>query len=151
MPTYEPDDVICLDGWCKADRIVKQEGITTWTVPKQKKTRQCCSTCPDGETCPDRCKMYKQPCDSMEEYKNTEHQDGNYWRKDNIKSKYHIPDDGTRWWIISEEYALGTKFYRATEEFHSEKDALKWMKTYSKNTKTWLIKGKFVDIKENTT
>jgi hypothetical protein len=149
MNPYVPEDIICLDGWCRAERVVKQEGITTYVVAKQKKTRQCCSTCPDGETCPDRCKKYKQPCDSMEYYKNTEHGHGEYWRKDGFVSEFVKKDDGTRWWIISDEYALGTRFIRCSEPFHSEEDAKKWANTFSKETKICMITGKFTTLKEN--
>jgi len=146
MPTYEPDDIICLDGWCNAEKVVKQEGISTWVVPKNTKHRQCCSTCPDGTNCPARCKAYGKPCDSMEEYKNTEHEHGEYWRKDNIKSRFYKPDDGTRWWGIYRVKIFDTAIRIVSETFNSEESAKTWLdNAKNKEVRTsHIIKGKFI-------
>jgi hypothetical protein len=146
MPKYEPDNIICLDGWCRADRILKQEGITTWTTPKQ--ARICCKFCPDLKGCEKPCNVVKKKCFSMEYYKNTDHMDGNYFRKDNIKSKFYKPDNGIRWWVIHTEEFFNTNVRIASECFYSEEDARKWMATFTKSKSLYLIKGKYIDTKE---
>lgn len=84
----------------------------------------------------------------MEYYKNTDNMDGNYFRKDNIKSEFYKPDDGTRWWVIHVENVFSIGVRVATEAFHSEEDARKFMDGFKNNCKVYLIKGKYIEIKE---
>ena len=84
----------------------------------------------------------------MEYYKNTDHMNSEYFRKDNIKSKFRKPDDGTRWWVVHTDIIFGVEIKLVSESFHSEEDARKFMEGYSKDRKVYLIKGKYIEIIE---
>lgn len=148
MGKYEPDDIICLDGGCNNYYCAKQVGITSWMEQKQKKTRLCCKVCELNKTCEKQCNVHKSKCSSMEFFKNVGCFNGEYYRLDGIKSKFYKPSDGTRWWVIYDEKILNTHIKIATDSFYSEEDARNFMKNYSDRERVYLVKGKYIDIKE---
>ena len=86
----------------------------------------------------------------MEYFKNTENSDGNFWRKDNFKSEFEIKDTGIRWWIAHEEPFMSHQIRVLSDTFYSEKDARKWMETFTKSPKIYIIKGKLIETKVNS-